>query len=107
MSIAATLQKHLFRKHMEYDFVSHSPTRASVMSADACCVSPDRAAKGVVVRTGDRYVLAVLPASRRISRTELKAELGENFALASANELEQLFEDYARGAIPPMVGSTP
>ena len=102
MSIAASLQKHLSRKHIEYDVVSHSPTMTSILSAEACRVSPDRLAKAIVVRTGDRYVLAVLPASRRISRTGLKAELGENFALATENELEQLFEDCARGAIPPI-----
>jgi Ala-tRNA(Pro) deacylase len=102
MSIAASLHEHLSRKHIEYDLVSHPPALASVSAAESSRVSPDRVAKGVVVRTGDRYVLAVLPASRRISRIELKAELGENFALASENELEQLFEDCARGAVPPI-----
>ena len=101
MSIAATLQQHLPRRHIVYDVVSHSPAMAS-LSAEACCASRDRAAKGVVVRTGDRYVLAVLPASRRISRTELKMELGENFALASENDLELLFEDCVAGAVPPV-----
>ena len=107
MSIAATLQKHLSSKHIVYDVVSLSLTMRSVLSAEACCVSPDRVAKGVVVR---RYVLPVLPASRRISRTELKMELGENFALASENELEQLFEHCVPGAVPrsaKLTGSTP
>jgi Ala-tRNA(Pro) deacylase len=99
MSIAATLQKHLSSKHIVYDVVSLSLTMRSVLSAEACCVSPDRVAKGVVVR---RYVLPVLPASRRISRTELKMELGENFALASENDLELLFEDCVAGAVPPV-----
>jgi len=102
MSIAASLQRHLSRKRVEYDVVSHPPTMASVPTAMASHVSPDSLAKGVVVRTADRYVLAVLPASRRISRADLKAELGENFAFASENELEQLFEDCAPGAIPPI-----
>jgi Ala-tRNA(Pro) deacylase len=102
MSIAASLQRHLSRKHIEYDVVPHTPTVASIATAQACRVSPDRVAKGVVVRTGDRYVLAVLPSSRRISWGELRAELGENVALASENELEQLFEDCAPGAIPPI-----
>ena len=102
MPIAATLQKHLSRKHVAYDVVPHPPTMASVSTAQACRVPPERVAKGVVVRTEDRYVLAVLPASRRISRAELKAELGENFALASENELEQLFVDCAPGAVPPI-----
>ena len=102
MPIAATLQKHFSRKHIDYEVVPHAPTEASISTARACRVPPDRVAKGVVVRTEDRYVLAVLPASRRISRTELKAELGENFAFANENELEQLFEDCAPGAIPPI-----
>jgi Ala-tRNA(Pro) deacylase len=102
MPIAATLEKHLSRKHIEYDVVPHPPTMASIPTAQACRVPPERVAKGVVVRTEDRYVLAVLPASRRISRAELKAELGENFALASENELEQLFVDCAPGAVPPI-----
>jgi len=102
MSMAASLQRHLSRKRVEYEVVSHPPTTASVLTALACRVPPERLAKGVVVRTEDRYVLAVLPASRRISRADLKAELGENFAFASENELEQLFEDCAPGAIPPI-----
>ena len=102
MSIAASLQRHLSRKRVEYDVVSHPPTMASVPTAIASHVSPDSLAKGVVVRTADRYVLAVLPASRRISRADLKAELGENFAFASENELEQLFQDCVAGAVPPI-----
>ena len=102
MAIAPSLQKHLLRKRIEYDVVPHPPTLASALTALACGVPPERVAKGVVVRTGDRYLLAVLPASRRISRVELKAELGEDFALASENELEQLFDDCVLGAVPPI-----
>ena len=102
MSIAASLEKHLSRKHVAYDVVPHPPTMASVSTAQACRVPPERLAKGVVVRTGDRYVLAVLPASRRISRADLRAELGETFVLATENELGQLFEDCVLGAIPPI-----
>jgi Ala-tRNA(Pro) deacylase len=102
MSIAATLQKHLARKQIEYDVVSHPWTTASVSAAEACHVSPDCLAKGVVLRTKDSYVVAVLPASHRICWADLKAQLGESFALATEKELEQLFEDCARGAIPPI-----
>jgi Ala-tRNA(Pro) deacylase len=102
MSIAASLQSHLSRRHINYDVVAHAPTMASILTAEACHVPADRVAKGVVVRTGDRYVLAVLPASRRIDRVGLKAELGENFAFATENELEQLFGDCVRGAVPPI-----
>jgi Ala-tRNA(Pro) deacylase len=102
MSLAASLQKHLSLNHIAYDVVAHPPTMASIMTAQASHVPPECLAKGVVVRTHDRYVLAILPASRRISREGLKAELGENFDLASEKELEQLFGDCVPGAIPPV-----
>jgi Ala-tRNA(Pro) deacylase len=102
MSIAATLQDHLLRKHITFTVVAHPPTQASILTAEVCHIPAESVAKGVVVRTNDRYVLAVLPASRRIGRAGLKAELGENFTLASESELAQLFEDCARGAIPPI-----
>ena len=102
MSIAASLQDHLSQKHIAYDVVAHPPTMTSILTAVASHVPADRVAKGVVVHAGDRYVLAVLPASRRISRAGLKAELGENFALASETELERLFRDCAWGAVPPI-----
>jgi Ala-tRNA(Pro) deacylase len=102
MSIAATLQKHLARKHIEYDVVRHPRTTTSISAAEACQVSPNRLAKGVVLRTRDSYILAVLPASHRIDWASLEAQFGETFALATEHELGQLFEDCARGAIPPV-----
>jgi len=102
MSIAASLQNHLSQKHIAYDVVAHPPTLASIWTAEVSHVPADRVAKGVLVHAGDRYMLAVLPASRRISRTSLKAELGERFTLATETELERLFGDCARGAVPPI-----
>jgi Ala-tRNA(Pro) deacylase len=102
MSLAASVERHLSQKHIEYDVIRHPPTMASVLTALASRVPSDCLAKGVVVRTADRYVLAVLPASRRINRDDLKAELGENFDLASEKELEQLFDDCVVGAVPPI-----
>jgi Ala-tRNA(Pro) deacylase len=102
MSIAATLQKHFTRKHIDYDLIRHPPTADAMSVAEACHVSADRLAKGVVLRTNDSYILAVLPASRRICRADLKVELGENFVLATEREIDELFADCAHGAIPPI-----
>jgi len=102
MSIAASLQNYLARKHIEYDLVSHPLTMASLSTARASHVPPNCLAKGVILRTDDSYIVAVLPASDRISWADLKSQLGENFALASEMELDQLFEDCVRGAIPPV-----
>lgn len=102
MAIAPTLEKCLARKHIDYDLVPHPSAVASVPTATVCHVPADLLAKGVVLRTRDGYVLAVLPASHRIRQADLKVQLGENFALATEHELDQLFRDCAHGAVPPV-----
>jgi Ala-tRNA(Pro) deacylase len=102
MPIATTLQQHLVSKHIEYDLVPHPATMSSMDTAEACRVPPNSLAKGVVLRTGEGYVLAVLPASNQIRRADLKRQLGEDFSLASERELGQLFSDCAQGAVPPV-----
>jgi Ala-tRNA(Pro) deacylase len=102
MAIAPTLQKSLARKHVEYDLVPHPPTMSSMPTARACHVPADLRAKGVVLRTRDGRVLAVLPASHRIRQTDLKGRLVEDFALATEHELDPLFQDCAHGAVHPV-----
>jgi Ala-tRNA(Pro) deacylase len=102
MPIATALQRHLASKHIEYDLVPHTATMSSMDTAEACRVSPNSLAKGVVLRTGEGYVLAVLAASNQIRRGDLKRHLGEDFALASEHELDELFRDCAHGAVPPI-----
>lgn len=102
MAIAATLQRYLASKHVKYDLVPHPETMSSMRTAKACHVPPHCLAKGVVVRTGDSYVLAVLPASHQIQRAELERQLGGSFAFAGEREIDKLFADCAHGAIPAL-----
>lgn len=102
MAITATLEKYLARRDVEYDLIAHPLTTSSMPTAEVCHVSADCFAKGVVLRTRDAYVLAVLPASHRIRRGALKGQLGEDFRLATELELDQLFEDCTHGAVPPV-----
>lgn len=102
MSIAAKLGEHLTRKQIAFDLASHRRTSDSMSSADASHISPDCLAKAVVVRSRDGYFLAVLPASQRISWSRLGTLLGGSCAMATESELDQLFEDCAHGAIPPV-----
>jgi Ala-tRNA(Pro) deacylase len=102
VSIAPTLQKFFARRHVDYDLVAHAVTLSSSATAGACRIPVDRLAKGVVLRTGDGYVLAVLPACHRLRRGDLRARFGKNCALATEHELDQLFPDCAHGAVPPV-----
>src|SRR5262245_61186731 len=100
MAIAPTLQKYL-DSNVIYDVITHEPTMSSTHTAQACHISGNRLAKGIVLRRNGGYLLAVLPASRHIQLDDVAAELGEPVELAFENEIGALFGDCARGAIPP------
>jgi len=102
MTIAPTLQKYLADHKVAYDLVPHQPTESSMESAQACHIPGDRLVKGVVVRDKESYWVAVLPASRQVRLAELRTELGQDVELATEQEIEQVFRDCDRGAVPPV-----
>jgi Ala-tRNA(Pro) deacylase len=102
MAIAPTLQKYLAAKHAQYDVIAHEPTVTSVRAAEACHIPSERFAKGVLLRDEMGYALAVLPASHHIRMAELKRQFGNDVDLASEHEVEEIFQDCVRGAIPAL-----
>jgi Ala-tRNA(Pro) deacylase len=102
MSIAMKLQKYLDRKQACFNLIEHQPTKDAMSAADVCRVYPDCVAKAVVVRSREGYLLAVLPASQRISLLRLQEALGQPYALATEGELDRLFDDCVHGAVPPI-----
>jgi Ala-tRNA(Pro) deacylase len=101
MSIAPTLQRYLDQT-VDYDVLSHEPTMCSTRTAQACGVSGDRIAKGIVLRHNGGYLLAVLPASHHIRLDDLREQIGDDVDMASETDIAQLFRDCARGAVPPV-----
>ncbi|MCI0466673.1 MAG: YbaK/EbsC family protein [Beijerinckiaceae bacterium] len=101
MSIAPTFAKYLASQNIAYDVVTHQPAMSSSRAAEASRISGDRIAKAVVLRDANGFILAILPASRHIRLKDLETRLGFDVDLATGQEVEQLFEDCARGAVPP------
>ena len=100
MAIALTLERYLDAKNVKYDVIPHAPTNSSLETVATCRIPGDRLAKGVLLRDEVGYALAVLPASYHIRLAELRRQFGDDVALASEREIEDLFEDCVRGAIP-------
>ena len=101
--IAPTLQKYLTDNKISYDLVPHQRTLSSLRTAEACHIPGDRVAKGVMLRDNGghrRYWLAVVPASRQLRLGDLGMQLGQDVELASEHEIEQVFADCDRGAVP-------
>lgn len=104
MGIALTLQEYLDDSHIAYQVTSHKKTDCSAQTAEVSHVPADQLAKGVIVKSDGFYVLAVLPASRRLDMKRLGKVIGEPVTLATEKEASMLFPDCQTGAV-PVIGS--
>ena len=102
MATALSLQHYLAQQDADYDVLSHAPTMSSPRTAEECHVSASCLAKGVVMKGGGSYILAVLPASHHIEIEQLGRRLSRPVSLATEDEIETLFPDCVRGAVPPI-----
>jgi Ala-tRNA(Pro) deacylase len=103
MAILANLQRLLDGQRIPYEVHSHRSAMTAAELARADHVPPSEVAKTVVLRSGDRWLLAVLPATRHLDLTRLRELAGDPLLrLASEDELEGLFPTCELGAIPPI-----
>jgi len=102
MTIATKLERHLTEQHTEYELLSHPHTGSSHETAEAAHVPEDHIAKGVLVRGGKDYFLAVIPADRWVKMGAIHDELDEDIELASEEEIGAIFTDCEMGAVPPI-----
>ena len=102
MGIAMTLQRYLDDHHVSYDVVTHKKTGCSTMSAQSSHIPGNSLAKGVVLKSDDTYILAVLPATCQVELEKLKDLVGGNVTLATESEASQLFPDCEEGAVPAL-----
>ena len=97
-----TIRSYLQSRSVEFDFLLHRPTHSATHLAGSLHVPGRSVAKGVLIRAGDRYVLAVLPATHRVEMARLADVLGvSECRIASEAEAEQVFSDCEPGALPP------
>jgi Ala-tRNA(Pro) deacylase len=100
MGIAQTLQSYFGDHHVAYDVTKHERTGNSFRTAEVSHVPGERLAKGVVLKSGGGYILAVLPASKRIAIEAVEKVTGAPVTLASEQEASMLFPDCEAGAVP-------
>jgi Ala-tRNA(Pro) deacylase len=102
MTIAVRLCGFMTDHHIQYELCSHPYSHSSAETARLAHVPMDRLAKSVVLEDDDGYVIAVLPANRRVHLGELRRLLDRHLHLASEADLVRLFDDCTPGAVPPV-----
>lgn len=102
MSIAAMVQTRLSEAGVRYDIIEHPRTSNSSHTAQAAHVPGECLAKSVVLEDGERYLMAVIPATRSVDLGALHRRLGREIGLATEQEVTRLFADCDPGAVPPL-----
>ncbi len=96
------LDEFLTKHQVPFRRMKHMPVYTANRIAQVLHIPGNEMAKSVLVRTQHGYVLAVVPATHCVDLERLRQSLGESeIELASEDEIEQLFPDCERGAIPP------
>jgi len=102
MAIAPRLRWYLDARGVEYEVIPHPHSMSSAETANAAHVPSDAVAKPVLLEDELGYVMAIVPASRRVDLHSLCEQLHRDLVLASERELATLFHDCERGAMPPL-----
>ena len=102
MTIAASVQKHLEQEAVHFDLVEHPRTLDSAHTAEAAHIPGAHLAKGTVLRDDRGYLLAIVPASRRVDLGAVHRHFGRPLGLATETEVTSLFADCEPGAVPPL-----
>ena len=100
MGISITLREYLDQAGIEYDLVHHTYSPNSKAAATAARVPSEQLAKPVLLEDNQGYLMAIVPASRRVELQSLEKQLGRRMVLASERELRDLFSDCRKGAVP-------
>lgn len=102
MGLAITLAQYLLDRDVAHELVPHPHTETAVASAAASGLPADSVVKTVVLKGGDGFMLALLPASRHIQFDALRQLLGSDVDIASEEQVETLFLDCEPGSVPAL-----
>ncbi len=102
MTISRKLRDYMDQCGVDFDEAPHAFAFQPSKAAEASHIPGARVAKGVLVRAGDQYMMAVVPSSRQIKFADLGRWLGREVALAEEQDSVPLFDDCELGALPPI-----
>jgi Ala-tRNA(Pro) deacylase len=96
------VQQMLSQRHSAYEVLEHPATYSALRMAHALHVPGDEVAKVVILKADGRYVMMVVPATRRVDLQKAQQTLrAVSLELAEEDEFDRLFPDCERGALPP------
>lgn len=104
MAIAKQLEWYLEAVGVEYEILPHPRSAYSAQTARRSRIPLYCLAKPVLFEDEYGYVMAVVPAARKVDVERLGAQLHRELELATEAEVDNLFHDCENGAM-PAIGS--
>lgn len=103
MAVAKRVKDYLDDQGIKYEIVTHTPAFTAQDVAAVSHISGHAVAKVVMIKMGDQFAMAVLPASRRLDMDALQIAMQSPIhpRLAQEREFEKIFPDCDLGAEPP------
>lgn len=102
MAVTARLEEYLKKEGVDYEPMHHSAAYTASEIAGAQHIPGKHVVKSVIIKSGDTFLMCVLPAIHLVDFDKLQSVSGfQNLELASEVEVEKLFPDYEKGAEPP------
>ena len=96
------IRDYLSSRQIGFETMLHAPAPSASRVAQSLHVPGRRVAKVVLIRAGGDFVLTVLPSTARVDLDRLSRVLdGIPVRLATEEEVEGVFSDCERGALPP------
>ena len=86
---------------VHYEILHHPEVVTAQRIAEAEHVKARHHAKFVMVKSGDRHLMTVLPADHQLDLEKVARAIGAGAALDTEKEFKSLFPDCAVGAMPP------
>ena len=103
MATATWIKNELEKRGVAFEELQHREVFTTQEVAQSEHVSGHRVAKVVIAIADGRPIELVLPASRRVVLEQVRQLVGaELVRLASEAEMDRIFNDVDRGAIPPL-----
>lgn len=102
MATASTVEKFLVEHNIPFQVIPHEHSSTSLQAARAAKVPARRLAKAVLLEDGEHFMMAVVPSTCHLDVDELSRQLGRHLSLAAEPEVEDIFRDCEKGALPAL-----
>src|SRR5690606_9732626 len=103
MGVAASVEKYLKTKGVEFSLIEHDYAEGSYNTARVAKIDDLSLAKAVLLRDEDfHYTLCILPSRNKILRHTLNQIFDRHMELVEEEDLYDVFIDCAAGAIPAL-----